>query len=336
MQRHQATIKEIAQELGISISTVSRALQNNPRIGLRTRERVWEVAKLRHYVPNPAAILLKKNKTSTIGVVLPYLQEEFFSMAITGIEDVALEKGYNVVVSQSREKFEREEKALKSFLSSRVDGVIASVAAETSNYSHFKELESYGTPLVFFDRVPRNLEANKVRCSITQGAFEAVEFLVNKGIQRIALLNGPTSMEVSDERLNGYLLAIKKFKLQTTPNYIKSTDLSKEQSVEKMLELLALKEPPQAILTFNDYLALYAMQVCKQKNLVPNKDILFVSFANLPMTFYLDNPPLASVDQFAYRMGIKSAELLISIIENPSKEMPPYQELILETKLVVH
>ncbi|WP_435353825.1 LacI family DNA-binding transcriptional regulator [Emticicia sp. SJ17W-69] len=336
MQRHQATIKEIAQELGISISTVSRALQNNPRIGLRTRERVWEVAKLMHYVPNPAAILLKKNKTSTIGVVLPYLQEEFFSMAITGIEDVALEKGYNVVVSQSREKFEREEKALKSFLSSRVDGVIASVAAETSNYSHFKELESYGTPLVFFDRVPRNLEANKVRCSITQGAFEAVEFLVNKGIQRIALLNGPTSMEVSDERLNGYLLAIKKFKLQTTPNYIKSTDLSKEQSVEKMLELLALKEPPQAILTFNDYLALYAMQVCKQKNLVPNKDILFVSFANLPMTFYLDNPPLASVDQFAYRMGIKSAELLISIIENPSKEMPPYQELILETKLVVH
>lgn len=336
MQRHQATIKEIAQELGISISTVSRALQNNPRIGLRTRERVWEVAKLMHYVPNPAAILLKKNKTSTIGVVLPYLQEEFFSMAITGIEDVALEKGYNVVVSQSRDKFEREEKALKSFLSSRVDGVIASVAAETNNYSHFKELENYGTPLVFFDRVPRNLEANKVRCSITQGAFEAVEFLINKGIKKIALLNGPSSMEVSDERLNGYLMAIKKFKLQTSPSYIKSTDLSKEDSIEKMLELLALKEPPQAILAFNDYLALYAMQVCKQNGIIPNKDILFVSFANLPMTFYLDNPPLASVEQFAYNMGIKSAELLISIIENPSTEMPPYQELILATKLVVH
>ncbi len=336
MQRHQATIKEIAQELGISISTVSRALQNNPRIGLRTRERVWEVAKLRHYVPNPAALLLKKNKTSTIGVVLPYLQEEFFSTAITAIEDVALEKGYNVVVSQSRDKFEREEKALKSFLSSRVDGVIASIAAETNNYSHFKELESYGTPLVFFDRVPRNLEANKVRCNITEGAFEAVEFLVNKGIKKIALLNGPSNMEVSDERLNGYLLAIKKFELKTSPSYIKSTDLSKEDSVEKMLELLALKEPPEAILTFNDYLALYAMQVCKQKGIVPNKDILFVSFANLPMTFYLDNPPLASVEQFAYNMGLKSAELLISIIENPSTEMPPYQELILETKLVIH
>jgi DNA-binding LacI/PurR family transcriptional regulator len=336
MQRHPSTIKEIAQELGISISTVSRALQNNPRIGLRTRERVWEAAKLMHYVPNPAAILLKKNKTSTIGVVLPYLQEEFFSMAITGIEDVALEKGYNVILSQSRDKFEREEKALKSFLSSRVDGVIASVATETNSYSHFKELESYGTPLVFFDRVPRNLDANKVRCNITEGAFQAVEFLINRGITKIALLNGPSNFEVSDERLNGYLMAIKKFKLQTSPNYIKSTDLSKEDSVEKMLELLALKEPPEAILTFNDYLALYAMQVCKQKGIIPNKDILFVSFANLPMTFYLDNPPLASVEQFAYNMGVKSAELLISIIENPSTEMPPYQELILETKLVVH
>lgn len=336
MQRHQATIKEIAQELGISISTVSRALQNNPRIGLRTREKVWEVAKLMHYVPNPAAILLKKNKTSTIGVVLPYLQEEFFSMAITAIEDVALEKGYNVVVSQSRDKYEREEKALKSFLSSRVDGVIASVASETNNYNHFKDIESYGTPLVFFDRVPRNLEANKVRCNITEGAFAAVEFLINKGIKKIALLNGPSTFEVSDERLNGYLMAIKKFKLQTSPSYLKSTDLSKEDTIEKTLELLALKEPPEAILTFNDYLALYAMQVCKQKGIVPNKDILFVSFANLPMTFYLDNPPLASVEQFAYNMGIKSAELLISIIENPSTEMPPYQELILETKLVIH
>jgi DNA-binding LacI/PurR family transcriptional regulator len=336
MQRHQATIKEIAQELGISISTVSRALQNNTRIGLRTRERVWETAKLMHYVPNPAALLLKKNKTSTIGVVLPYLQEEFFSVAITGIEDIALEKGYNVVVSQSRDKFEREANALKSFLNSRVDGVIASVAAETNNYSHYKELESYGTPLVFFDRVPRNLEANKVRCSVTEGAFEAVEFLVNRGIKKIALLNGPSNLEVCDERLNGYLLAIKKFKLDTSPSYIKSTDLSKEDTIEKMLELLSLKEKPEAILTFNDYVALYAMQVCKQKNIVPNKDISFVSFANLPIMYYMENPPLASVEQFAYNMGLKSAELLINIIENPSEEMPPYQEIILGTKLMVH
>jgi len=336
MQRHQVTIKEIAQKLGVSISTVSRALQNNTRIGLRTRERVWELAKLMHYVPNPAAIFLKKNRTYTIGVLLPYLQEEFFSMAISGIEDVALEKGYNVVMSQSRDKFEREEKALKSFLTSRVDGVVASVAAETNNYSHFKEVENFGTPLVFFDRVPRNLGANKVRCSISEGAFEAIKFLINKGVRRIALINGPSNLEVSDERLNGYLSAIKKFNLETSPNYIKSTDLSKDDTIIKMKELLALIEPPEAILTFNDYLALYAMQFCKQKGIVPNKDILFVSFANLPMTLYLDNPPLASVEQFAYNMGKKATELLINIIENPSDEMPPYQEILIGTKLIIH
>lgn len=336
MQRHQVTIKEIALKLGISISTVSRALQNNPRIGLRTRERVWELAKQMHYVPNPAAIFLKKNRTYTIGVLLPYLQEEFFSMAITGIEDIALEKGYNVIISQSRDKFEREEKALKSFLNSRVDGVIVSVASETNNYSHFKELENYGIPLVFFDRVPRNLEANKVRCNVTEGAFEAVEFLVNKGIKKIALLNGPSNFEVSDERLNGYLKAINYYNLQTFPSYIKSTDLSKEDTIEKMQQLLALSEPPEAVLTFNDYLALYAMQVCKQKSIIPNKDVLFVSFANLPITLYLDNPPLASVEQFAYNMGIKATELLMNIIENPSDEIPPYQEIILSTKLIVH
>ncbi len=334
MQKHQATIKEIAQNLKISVSTVSRALQNNPRIGLRTREKVWEVAKKMHYVPNPAAVFLKKNKTHTIGVLLPYLQEEFFSMAITGIEDIAMEKGYNVMVCQSRDNHIREKKALNSFLSSRLDGVIVSVASETNNYEHFKEIENYGIPVVFFDRVPRNLAANKVRCNVTNGTKEAIQFLVEKGIKQIALLNGPSYFEVSDERLNGYLHAVRDFGLSTSPSYIKSTDLSKSDTIQKTEELLSLKEPPKAILTFNDYLALYAMQVCKAKGLIPNKDILFVSFANLPITNYLDNPPLASVEQFAYEMGTEATNLLLNIIESPIEI--PYQEIVLDTKLIIH
>jgi hypothetical protein len=174
-----------------------------------------------------------------------------------------------------------------------------------------------------------------VRCSISEGAFEAIEFLINKGIKRIALINGPSNLVVCDERLNGYLTAIKKFNLETSPKYIKSTDLSKDDTILKMKELLALKDPPEAIMTFNDYLALYAMQFCRQKGIVPNKDILFVSFANLPMTFYLDNPPMASVEQFAYNMGKKATELLINIIENSSEEMPPYQEILIGTKLII-
>ncbi|PAC31020.1 LacI family DNA-binding transcriptional regulator [Flectobacillus sp. BAB-3569] len=176
MQKTQVTIKHIAQALNISISTVSRALQNHPRIGLRTKEKVFEMAQRLNYVPNPAAILLKKNKTYTIGVVLPHLQEEFFSQAITAIEDVISAENYNVVVSQSRDKLERENRAIKSFISSRVDGVIASISAETTQYYQFRELEKYGIPIVFFDRAPKDVAVNKVRGNIADAAFEVIDF----------------------------------------------------------------------------------------------------------------------------------------------------------------
>lgn len=336
MQKKQATIKEIAKELNIAVSTVSRALQNNPRIGLRTRERVFDVAKKLNYVPNPAAILLKKNRTYTIGVLIPFLTEEFFSVAITAIEDIIVDKKYNVLVSQSRDKFDRESRALKSFLNSRVDGVIASVSGETNHYGHFKELENYGIPVVFFDRVPRNLSAHKIRSGVTEGAIEAIEFLVNKGVSKIALINGPSNLEASDERLNGYLTAIERFGLKISQSYVKSTDLSKENTLRKMAQLLDSESIPQAVLCFNDYVALHAMQACRQRGIVPNKDILFVSFANLPITGFMDNPPIASVEQFAYQMGETAANLLINLINQKEGEEVEYQEITIPTKLIVH
>ncbi len=336
MQKSQVTIKHIAQELGIAISTVSRALQNHPRIGLKTKERVFEVAKRLNYVPNPAAILLKKNKTNTVGVVFPYLQEEFFSQAITGIEDVISAKGYNVVISQSKDKLERENRAIKSFISSRVDGVIASISAETTQYYPFKELENHGIPLVFFDRVPKDVAVNKVRGNILEAAFEATIFLAKKGFSRIAILNGPSNLEISNERLEGYWKALKSLNLPIVQQYIKSTDLTKDSTSKKMEELLLLAEKPQAILCFNDYVALFAMQSCRQNGVIPNTDIHFVSFANLPITAYLDNPPIASVEQFAYKMGEQAATLLLKILEsNEESEIIP-EEIIIDTELIIH
>jgi DNA-binding LacI/PurR family transcriptional regulator len=335
MQKTQVTIKHIAQALNISISTVSRALQNHPRIGLRTKEKVFEMAQRLNYVPNPAAILLKKNKTFTIGVVLPHLQEEFFSQAITAIEDVISAENYNVVVSQSRDKLERENRAIKSFISSRVDGVIASISAETTQYYQFRELEKYGIPIVFFDRAPKDVAVNKVRGNIADAAFEVIDFLANKGIKKVAILNGPASLEISDERLMGYWGAMKKFDLPIVQHYIKSTDLSKEDTTKKMLELLSCGDMPEAVFCFNDYVALYAMQACKHKGLIPNKDIMFVSFANLPITSYLDNPPLASVEQFAYQMGEKAAQLLLKIIHAEKETLDP-EDIVVNTKLIIH
>lgn len=335
MQKTQVTIKHIAQALNISISTVSRALQNHPRIGLRTKEKVFEMAQKLNYVPNPAAILLKKNKTYTIGVVLPHLQEEFFSQAITAIEDVISAENYNVVISQSRDKLERENRAIKSFISSRVDGVIASISAETTQYYQFRELEKYGIPIVFFDRAPKDVPVNKVRGNIADAAFEVIDFLAKKGIKKVAILNGPASLEISDERLMGYWGAMKKFNLPIIQNYIKSTDLSKDDTTKKMIELLNCEDLPEAVFCFNDYVALYAMQACKQKGLIPNKDIMFVSFANLPITTYLDNPPLASVEQFAYQMGEKAAQLLLKIIRAENEPLEP-EDILVNTKLIVH
>lgn len=337
MQKHQATIKEIAQVLQVSPSTVSRALQDDPRIGIRTRMRVKDLAEKLHYVPNLAAKLLRKHRTYTIGVVLPQLQEEFFSLAITGIEDALADTGYNVFIAQSREKYHREEKAVRTFLNTRVDGVIASISAETVDYHHFLELKEFGIPTIFFDRVPQNFPAHKVRCDVEQGAGLVMEYLAGKGFTRIALLNGPESLEISQERLSGFMDAQKRLETPFVEGSVKFTDLSKEDVALKMEELcFGGGRPPEAILAFNDYVALHAMQWCKQNGLKPNVDIVFASFANLPITNYLENPPAASVEQFAYKMGEHAAQMLLGILQNPEPEKVEYHEILLPTKLVVH
>ena len=335
MQKHQTTIKEIAKVLNVSISTVSRALQDDPHIGLRTKQRVNDLAKSLNYKPNLAAVFLKTKKTLNIGIVLPYLKEEFFSMAITGIEDVISEKGYNVFISQSRDNYDREVKAIKSFINSRVDGVIVSLSAETKNYDHFLELEEFGIPVVFFDRTPVDFPAHTVKSNVVEGANEAVNYLINKGLTKIAILNAAENLGVSQERLQGYKSAIQTNGLEVQEAYIKFTNLSKEDTEIKMLQLLALNDKPQAVFAFNDYIALNAMQVCKQQGFIPNKDIYFVSFANLPICTYLDNPPMASVEQFAYLMGQKSAELLVAAM-NSEVETLSFSEVILDTKLYVN
>ncbi len=335
MQKHPSTIKEIAQALNVSVSTVSRALHNHPRIGLRTRQRVQDMARQMHYIPNSAAQLLRKHRTLTIGVLLPFLKEEFFSLAITGIEDVITPKDYNVIVSQSRNCFDREVKAIQSFLRSRVDGVIASISAETTDYAHFQKLQDYGIPLVFFDRVPRDFPAHRVRSEVVAGALAAMHYLLQRGFTEIALLNGPTNLEVSQERLTGYQTAIAEYKLVVQPDFIKSVDLSQADTWAKMAELCRLPNRPQAVVAFNDYTALHAMQWCKQNGIVPNQDIVFVSFANLPVTDFIDNPPVASVEQFAYQMGEKAAELLMALLEKEVVLEVEPREIMIETRLVV-
>ena len=337
MKKPVPTIKEIAKRLNISASTVSRALHNHHSIGLRTKTRVQELAKELKYEPNQTAIFFKQRKTFTIGVILPELSESFFSSAISAIEDFAGTKKYNVLVGQSHDNQEREKQLVEAMKNHRVDGMLVSIAKNTTHYAHFDMLKDYDIPLVFFDRIPRKSDVHYVACNLESGMTEAVHFLLKRGHKNIALINGPKTITASKERFEGYREALFHKKIKVDPAYITSTDLSRESTQQAMAELLALKRRPTAIITFNDYVALDAMQYAKQQQIRINQDISFVSFANLPMCHYMENPPLASVEQSPYEQGKKAAEILWQLLDDGTGDNAKARlQVVLESKLMIN
>jgi DNA-binding LacI/PurR family transcriptional regulator len=321
MSQKPATIKEIAKRLNVSVSTVSRALHNHPSIGLRTKMQVQKLAEELNYEPNQAAISFKQGKTSTIGVILPNLREEFFSTAINGIEDIAIHNSYTVLIGQSRDDMEREKKLVDTMRKHRVDGLIVSLSKNTVDYEHFEALKKYGIPVVFFDRVPNLEDAYTVSCDLKDSSEKLVDWLVGQGHTKIGFIKGPESMTASQDRLQGYLQALEKNKLPQIPGYIVQTDLEKEQTQEAVSQLLSLPERPTAVIAFNDYITLDAIKFSRALGLKINKDIYFVSYANLPVTTYLDDRPLVSVEQFPYEQAEKATEMLLKLINQKVDEI---------------
>lgn len=335
------TIKEIAKQLNVSVSTVSRALHDHPGIGMRTKMRVQQLARELDYEPNQTAIFFKQRKTFTIGVVIPNLKEEFFSEAINGIEDVATRHKYSVLISQSKDDVERERRIITTMKNNRVDGIIASLGANTTNYDHFTALKKYGIPLVFFDRVPATPGFNKVYSNMNSGTREAIEFLIEKGHRRIGVLNGPEKMQSSKERTETYKQVLIKKRLKIDLGLVANTDLTRDDTYKAMQQLLSQRPRPTAILVINDYIALDAMQYARQQKLKINKDICFVSYANLPITSYLETPPMASVEQYPYQQGAKAAEILLHIRDEIDKNAKPaepetLENVVINGQLIVH
>jgi DNA-binding LacI/PurR family transcriptional regulator len=337
MQKKLPTIKEIAKRLNISISTVSRALHDHPSIGLRTKADVKKMAEELNYEPNQTAIFFKQRKTFTIGLILPNLREEFFSAAINGVEDISLENNYIVLIGQSHDDVEREKKIVETMKKHRVDGILASISTSTTQIDHFTQMKNYEIPVVFFDRVPDVPDIHSVRCDLYNSSIEAVEFLIKKGHQRIGYITGPPTLSIKNERLEGYKIAHKQNNIAIDESLIVSTDLSNEGTQEAFDKLMALKKKPTAILAFNDYVALDAIQYARRKKLKINKDITFVSYANLPVTSYVDFPPIASVEQYPYEQGVRATELLFKLVDQKSSRQDiPYENVVLKSKLIVH
>ena len=324
--------------LNLSASTVSRALHDSRNISPATIKRVKEVAAELEYEPNQTAMFLQSGKTLTLGVILPHLTEAFFSQAISGIEDFASEHNYNVLMGQSHDDTNREKKIVEAMKNHRVDGLLISIAKNTKDFSHFEALRKYDIPVVFFDCAPETSDIHSVTCKLEAGMNEAVEFLSKKGHTRIAYISGPRDLLANRERMAGYHSSLKLLNIAFNPQYVVHSDLSKESTHYAMQNLLSLKAGPTAVIAFNDYVALDAMQYASKMNIRINKDISFVSFSNLPVYNYMENPPLASVEQFPYRQGQWATELLLEILNTVKGERAqgPFQKIILEPRLFIH
>lgn len=318
------TTKEIARRLNVSVSTVSRALNDHPRIGKVTKERVKQLAKELNYEPNTQAIFFKQNITHVIGVVLPSIREAFFSEAISGIEAVAMEHNYTILFGQSHDDAMREIQVVNSMRKQRIDGLIISLSKQTGRYEHLQSLEKYDIPVVYFDRVPPFEEAHRVFCNLYKGTVEMINWLFSKGYRRIAFINGPEKMKASMERFEGYVEGISRKKLKIDMQLVERTDLSKESTCAAMKKLLSLKNPPNAIITFNDYVHMDSVQYAHQQGILVNKDVAFVSYANLPITSYTAYPPLVSIEQFPLLQGEKSMHIMMNILhKKAAKEGSP-------------
>jgi DNA-binding LacI/PurR family transcriptional regulator len=308
------TIKEIARRLNVSVSTVSRALSDHPRIGFRTKQRVRELAKELNYEPNPKAIFFKQGKSFVVGVILPNIKEDFFSQAISGIEDTAMKHGYTILFGQSHDSLEKEKQVLEAMKRQRVDGLLVSLSKETNRYQHFRDLKKYNIPIVYFDRVPDIADVNLVYSDLYSGTIKLVHWLFGQGRKRIALINGPDQMTASRDRLNGYIQGISGKKIKVDMQLVENSDFSEESTDRAVDTLLGLKNRPDAIISFNDYVHLDAVKRARQHKVKINKDILFASYANITINKYTAFPPAASLDQAPYLQGEYAMQMMVDML----------------------
>lgn len=335
MKSTQVTIKDIARELGISPSTVSRALKDHPDISPDTKKAVTELAKKLNYQPNIIALSLRQSKTNTIGVIIPEIIHFFFSTVISGIEDVAYDNGYSVIISQSNESYEREVSDLKALFNSRVDGLLISVSRQTTDFDHFKNVFERGMPMVFFDRVVDSLDTSKIIVDDTDGAYQATKHLIEQGCKRIAHLKGPDNLLISKQRMDGYVKALGDHNMIVDERFILTCQQGLiDEGKELAYQLLDSKNPTDGIFCSQDLSAIGVMQAAREKGLKIPDDLAIIGFSNWQITTMTD-PPLSTVDQPGYEMGRRAAELLLKEIESKEDEFVEPQVITLPTKLLV-
>lgn len=332
MRNNQPTIWDIAIKLNVSISTVSRALRNAPDINPDTKKAVLDLAQKLDYKPNTTATSLRKNKTNTIGVIVPEFVHAYFPNVILGIQEVANAANYKVMIMQSAESLDIEKHNLQAMMSSRVEGLILAITRETNDYEHITSAQSRGLPIVFFNRIVDELLGSKVMVNDYQGAFMAVEHLIQTGCRCIAHLAGPQNLTIGRNRLNGYLDALKAHNLPIEESLIMQCNFEEGKARMYTQSLLNQNNRPDALFAVNDPTAIEAL-ICIQENGISiPEQISLVSFSNAPHSAFI-TPPMTSVVQPLHEIGRHAAELLFRQLNEGSHFMP--ETYMLDTKLVL-
>jgi DNA-binding LacI/PurR family transcriptional regulator len=330
------TLKDMAIKLNMSFSTVSKALSNDESISQPTKERVRKLAKDWDYVPNEAARHFKQNKSYTLVFIVPDLLDQFYGLAVNGVEKVAEQHQYNVIVSQSHEDPVKESHIVDVMISNRVDGVIVTITRHTQNFAPFQKLINNGIPVVFFSRTPSLQEFDSVSSDNEEGARKAVEFLLKNGHRRIAHLKGPAGIQASHQRLQGYKDALQSADITYDPTLVREIDFSVSSTYAAIEALLLLQPAPTGFFIFKNYVSLDVIHFLK--SIRSNaKDIEVVGFGNLPLLQHLENKPSASIEENSFVMGMEAAKLIFDTIDKQEKEhVHNIRHIKVPCELVVH
>ena len=329
----KATLKQIAKELGVSVSTVSKALNDSPEISEQTKVKIKEYAKLKNYKPNVIGLNLKNRKTKTIGVIIPNILNSFFAKVFSGIEKVADKKGYNVITCISNESLEKEIHTLEMLSNGTIDGFILSVSQEAQklqDYSHFSAIINDGTPIVMFDRIADEVECDKVVVDDFDSALNSTQHLINLGCKNIALISSVDNLSVGKLRADGYLKALADNNIPVNEKIILRTD-SEDDMKAKIDAIFDNKIDAIFALDENDSVA--ALRVSLKKGYRVPEDISIIGFADGILASRRLSPSLTTVSQHGIEIGEVAAKQLIKRLEESEEETSDYETIVIKTKL---
>lgn len=319
--------------LQINASTVSRALNDHPRISQRTKQRVLETAERLNYDYNHIAASLRKGTSNTVGVIVPKLDRIFFARIVRGIEEVLNEAGYNVIICQSNDSASKEVASVNALLRMRVDGIIVSIARETKTFGHLEKVKASGIPLVLFDRVIERLQVSTVEIDDYQGGYLATSHLIEQGCRRIAHFAGAQNLNIYVNRYNGYRQALEDHGMPLVSDWVLESEVNLEAGRRSMEALLQMSSRPDAVFSAGDYAALGALQILKAQKIDVPGEIALVGFSNEPFTAFVE-PSITSVEQFSKEIGRSSAQVFLERVKSQGEEVA-IRRTKLQPKLVV-